>query len=434
MGFVLFTKAQIIEEYNEAKILDELSMFIENPKLYHNKINNYIKNIQLLEQKNMELKRFNEEKLNFYNNSAVSANPSLADENQKKVASYLNHMLWQEEEIKALRKSLDSFKSIGQKNAYNSPQVEKGLGQNTIQNQTSSISGESDVEYYDDTDVEASTSEPMSSEDFLKAANKRKENPTSPIKNPSKSDNTSKASKASKETKETKTTNALSTQNTEKTSVPKSNNTKLSPKSSNQSDEYRVQLSAFNSKVLHKYFEDGSKQIELTKLDNRNVLEISGFLGKDEAIDFARDIRKTGVGGAFVTMYQGGERVEGGVSSVPRVPKESSSGSDIESDQLNESLKAKINPKKQSNTNVNAKSKSKSKAESTKSESSKPTTPKVELDNSKFSHLIDEPLKQSVLESAGDPNVKNNELESAMLFFNTSSVSDTSKVKKPKTP
>jgi hypothetical protein len=74
---------------------------------------------------------------------------------------------------------------------------------------------------------------------------------------------------------------------------------------------YRVQLAAFTREDFAQYFKDATKLLGITKLSNRNVVEVSGFNNPEEAQQFSQNMRKIGFPGAFVSKYENGERVEG---------------------------------------------------------------------------------------------------------------------------
>jgi hypothetical protein len=79
---------------------------------------------------------------------------------------------------------------------------------------------------------------------------------------------------------------------------------------------YRVQLAAFTREDFAQYFKDATKLLGITKLSNRNVVEVSGFNNPEEAQQFSQNMRRIGFPGAFVSKYENGERVEG-YSAVP---------------------------------------------------------------------------------------------------------------------
>lgn len=74
---------------------------------------------------------------------------------------------------------------------------------------------------------------------------------------------------------------------------------------------YRVQLAAFTREDFAQYFKDATKLLGITKLSNRNVVEVSGFNNPEEAQQFSQNMRRIGFPGAFVSKYENGERVEG---------------------------------------------------------------------------------------------------------------------------
>lgn len=74
---------------------------------------------------------------------------------------------------------------------------------------------------------------------------------------------------------------------------------------------YRVQLAAFTRDEFAEFFANSMKYLGIERLDNRNVVEISGFANPQEAQTFAQSIRKIGFPSAFVTKYDAGKRIEG---------------------------------------------------------------------------------------------------------------------------
>jgi hypothetical protein len=83
---------------------------------------------------------------------------------------------------------------------------------------------------------------------------------------------------------------------------------------------YRVQLAAFTREDFAQYFKDATKLLGITKLSNRNVVEVSGFNNPEEAQQFSQNMRRIGFPGAFVSKYENGERVEGYTAAAGLTP------------------------------------------------------------------------------------------------------------------
>ena len=79
---------------------------------------------------------------------------------------------------------------------------------------------------------------------------------------------------------------------------------------------YRVQLAAYFREDFSKFFGSFDKTLGITKLDNRNVIEVKGFQDENEAYEFSKKIQKLGFPGAFVTKYdKSGRRQDGFTAS-----------------------------------------------------------------------------------------------------------------------